>query len=88
MKLKLKVKIVAGSEERTVNVEVPQPEVETGAETETKTKSDTYEALLARLGINPVEVLVLCNGRPVPEDEKVTSEAEAKIEIIRIVSGG
>jgi len=86
VKPRLKVKIVAGSEERTVNVEVPQPEVETGAETETK--SDTYEALLARLGINPVEVLVLCNGRPVPEDEKVTSEAEAKIEIIRIVSGG
>ena len=88
MKVRVKVKIVAGSEERTVNVEVPQPEVETEteAETETETKSDTYEALLARLGINPVEVLVLSNGRPVPEDEKVASEAE--IEIIRIVSGG
>ena len=84
MKVRVKVKIVAGSEERTVNVEVPRPEVETEAETETK--SDTYEALLARLGINPVEVLVLSNGRPVPEDEKVASEAE--IEIIRIVSGG
>ncbi|MCW7073160.1 MAG: MoaD/ThiS family protein [Methanophagales archaeon] len=84
MKVRVKVKIVAGSEERTVNVEVPQSEVETEAETETK--SDTYEALLARLGINPVEVLVLSNGRPVPEDEKVASEAE--IEIIRIVSGG
>ncbi|MCD6209909.1 MAG: MoaD/ThiS family protein [Methanophagales archaeon] len=84
MKDRVKVKIVAGSEERTVNVEVPQSEVETEAETETK--SDTYEALLARLGINPVEVLVLSNGRPVPEDEKVASEAE--IEIIRIVSGG
>ena len=86
MKVRVKVKIVAGSEERTVNVEVPQPEVETETEAETKTKSDTYEALLARLGINPVEVLVLSNGRPVPEDEKVASEAE--IEIIRIVSGG
>jgi len=84
VKVRVKVKIVAGSEERTVNVEVPQPEVET--ETEAETKSDTYEALLARLGINPVEVLVLSNGRPVPEDEKVASEAE--IEIIRIVSGG
>jgi len=84
VKVRVKVKIVAGSEERTVNVEVPQSEVETEAETETK--SDTYEALLARLGINPVEVLVLSNGRPVPEDEKVASEAE--IEIIRIVSGG
>ena len=84
MKLRLKVKIVAGLEERTVNVEVSKTETEA----ETETKSDTYEALLARLGINPVEVLVLCNGRPVPEDEKVTSEAEAKIEIIRIVSGG
>jgi len=84
VKVRVKVKIVAGSEERTVNVEVPQPEVET--ETEAETKSDTYEALLARLGINPVEVLVLSNGRPVPEDEKVASESE--IEIIRIVSGG
>jgi len=82
VKLRLKVKIVAGSEERTVNVEVSKTETEGGGE------ADTYEALLARLGINPVEVLVLCNGRPVPEDEKVTSEAEAKIEIIRIVSGG
>ena len=74
--MKLRLKIVAGSEERTVDVEVS----DTGA------GADTYEALLARLGINPVEVIVLCNGRPVPEDEEVNGGGE--IEIIRIVSGG
>ena len=74
--MKLRLKIVAGSEERTVNVEVS----DTGA------GADTYESLLARLGINPVEVIVLCNGRPVPEDEEVNGGGE--IEIIRIVSGG
>jgi len=74
--VKLRLKIVAGSEERTVNVEVPDTEAE----------ADTYESLLARLGINPVEVIVLCNGRPVPEDEEVNGGGE--IEIIRIVSGG
>jgi len=74
--VKLRLKIVAGSEERNVDVEVP----DTGAE------ADTYESLLARLGINPVEVIVLCNGRPVPEDEEVNGGGE--IEIIRIVSGG
>ena len=78
--MKLRLKIVAGSEERTVNVEVS----DTGAEG--RGEADTYEALLARLGINPVEVIVLCNGRPVPEDEKVNGGGE--IEIIRIVSGG
>ena len=74
--MKLRLKIVAGSEERTVDVEVS----DTGA------GADTYEALLERLGINPVEVIVLCNGRPVPEDEEVNGGGE--IEIIRIVSGG
>jgi len=78
--VKLRLKIVAGSEERTVNVEVS----DTGAEG--RGEADTYEALLARLGINPVEVIVLCNGRPVPEDEEVNGGGE--IEIIRIVSGG
>ncbi|NQE46572.1 Small archaeal modifier protein 2 [ANME-1 cluster archaeon GoMg2] len=48
-------------------------------------EDDTYECVLAKLGVNPVEVLVLRNGRPVPEDEEV---AEGEITIIRIVSGG
>ncbi len=48
--------------------------------------ADTYEDLLARLGINPVEVIVLCDGKPVPEDDKVAVDSELKI--IRIVSGG
>ncbi len=66
-----RVKIVAGGEtERIVEV----------------TQTDTYERLLARLGINPVEVIVLCDGRPVPEDEEIAINSE--IEIIRIVSGG
>jgi len=80
--VKLRLKIVAGSEERNVDVEVS--DTEAGAEG--RGEADTYEALLARLGINPVEVIVLCNGRPVPEDEEVNGGGE--IEIIRIVSGG
>ena len=84
MKLRLKVKIVAGSEERNVDVDVEVPQRE--SEPEANTHAYTYEALLARLGINPVEVIVLCNGRPVPEDEEVNGGGE--IEIIRIVSGG
>ncbi len=50
------------------------------------TQADTYERLLARLGINPVEVIVLCDGKPVPEDEEVAINSEIKI--IRIVSSG
>ncbi len=49
------------------------------------TEGDTYEHVLKQLGVNPVEVLVLRNGKPVPEDEEV---AEGEITIIRIVSGG
>ncbi len=49
-------------------------------------QGDTYEALLMRLGINPVEVIVLCDGRSVPEDDEVDITGEVKI--IRIVSGG
>jgi len=82
--VKLRLKIVAGSEERTVNVELS--DTGAGAEAEGRGEADTYEALLARLGINPVEVIVLCNGKPVPEDEEVNGGGE--IEIIRIVSGG
>ena len=64
------VKIVAGeTEERSIEV----------------SQADTYEHVLKQLGVNPVEVLVLRNGKPVPEDEEV---AEGEITIIRIVSGG
>ncbi|PXF51441.1 MAG: hypothetical protein C4B55_03350 [Candidatus Methanophagaceae archaeon] len=52
---------------------------------------DTYESVLERLGINPVEVVVLRDGKPVPEDEKVVvsgKKGEVKIKIVRIVSGG
>ena len=49
---------------------------------------DTYENVLEKLGINPVEVLVLRNGKPVPEDEKVSTWNTGDITIIRIVSGG
>ena len=52
---------------------------------------ETYESVLEKLGINPVEVVVLRDGEPVPEDEKVVvsgKKGEVKIKIVRIVSGG
>lgn len=51
---------------------------------------DTYETVLEKLHINPVEVLVLRNGKPVPEDELVgeTNNNTGEITIIRIVSSG
>ena len=52
---------------------------------------DTYENVLEKLKINPVEVLVLRNGKPVPEDETVAvdkNKNKISIVILRIVSGG
>ncbi len=71
--VRVSVRVRAGAG-KGVEVEVSIPE------------RSTYEDLLAHLKLNPVEVIVLCNGRVVPEDEQVDSDAE--IEVIRIVSGG
>ena len=52
---------------------------------------DTYENILEKLGINPVEVIVLREGKPVPEDEKVgvsKNKEEITITIAQIVSSG
>ncbi len=54
-------------------------------------RDDTYENVLEKLDINPVEVVVLREGKPVPEDEKVDiniNKGEMDIKVIRIVSGG
>jgi len=67
----VKVRILAGKEEER-NVEISEGE--------------TYESLLEKLGLNPVEVIVLHDGEPVPEDERVRKGG--KIEIIRVVSSG
>ena len=50
----------------------------------------TYETVLETLTINPEEVVVLCNGKPVPDDEPVAEKtaARAEITIIRIISVG
>jgi sulfur carrier protein ThiS len=71
--MELKVKIVADKEEER-RLEV--------------SNDDTYEKLLEKLGINPVEVVVLCNSKPVPEDEKLEDINNGEVTIIRIVSGG
>lgn len=75
--MEAKVKIIAGKEEEK-RIEVLQ--------------DDTYEKVLEKLNINPVEVLVLRGGKPVPEDETVSgnnkNEEKIDIMIIRIVSGG
>jgi sulfur carrier protein ThiS len=72
--MKIKVKIVADKvKERSIEV----------------LQDDTYENVLEKLEINPVEVVVLRNGKPVPEDEKVdVNKNKGEITIIRIVSGG
>lgn len=72
--MEIVVKIVADIEEE-IRIEVMQ--------------GDTYETVLEKLKINPVEVVVLHSGKPVPEDEKVDIKKNSgAITIIRIVSGG
>lgn len=44
------------------------------------------EDLLEALGLNPEEVLVLLNGKLVPEDKLLPENAE--LEIVSVVSGG
>ena len=50
----------------------------------------TYKQVVEELGINPEEVLVLRDGVPVPDDERVAEKGapETEITIIRIVSRG
>ena len=73
--MELKVKILAGKEEEK-KMEIAD--------------DDTYGEVLEKLKINLEEVVVLRNGKPVPEDERVadTNTASAEITIIRIVSVG
>ncbi len=69
------MKILAGKEEER-RIEV--------------SNGDTYENVLEKLKLNPVEVVVLRDGKPVPEDEKVDNKnkGEIGITVIRIVSVG
>ena len=73
--MELRVKILAGKEEEK-RIEIAD--------------DDTYEKMLEKLNINPEEVVVLHNGKPVPEDERVAdnNNASREITIIRIVSVG
>jgi len=73
--MELRVKILAGKEdERRIEI----------------ANDDTYAKVLEKLKINLEEVVVLHNGKPVPEDERVadTNTASVEITIIRIVSAG
>jgi sulfur carrier protein len=45
---------------------------------------ETYADLLGEVGLNPHEVAVLVEGRPVPEDRAADSDAT----VVRLVSGG
>jgi len=74
--MELRVKILADKEEER-RVEI--------------SNGDTYGNVLEKLKINPEEVIVLCNGKPVPEDEKLDvnkNKEEVDITIIGVVSGG
>ncbi|MFB6146052.1 MAG: ubiquitin-like small modifier protein 2 [Halobacteriaceae archaeon] len=44
----------------------------------------TYADLLDEVGLNPHEVAVLVDGRPVPADETATDSAR----VVRLVKGG
>jgi len=74
--MELRVKILADKvEERGVEI----------------SNGDTYENVLKKLKINPEEVIVLRNGKPVPEDEKLDinkNKEEVDITIIGVVSRG
>jgi sulfur carrier protein ThiS len=68
-----------------------QIQAETEQEKQIQVADDaTYERVVEELGINPEEVLVLRNGVPVPDDERVAEKGalDAEITIIRIVSRG
>lgn len=73
--MNVKVQILAGKAEERI--------VEVGDDA-------TYETVLELLKITPEEVIVLRNGQPVPEDERLSEHGEAcpAITIIRIVSSG
>lgn len=73
--MELNVKLVADKEEER-RIEIAD--------------DDTYETVLERLELNLEEVVVLRNGKPVPEDEHVADKENVsdEITIIRIVSGG
>ncbi|MHC1610582.1 MAG: ubiquitin family protein [Candidatus Methanospirareceae archaeon] len=77
--MRVRVKILAGKEgeeEKGRMIEIAD--------------DDTYETVLEKLNLNLEEVIVLHNGKPVPEDERVAdkSDASGEIKIIRIVSAG
>ena len=73
--MEVTIRILAGSEE--------EKRIDVGDD-------DTYETVLEKLNINPVEVIVLRNGKPVPEDERVSDKKNGSTEItvIRIISAG
>jgi sulfur carrier protein ThiS len=48
--------------------------------------ANSVETLLSHLGINPDEVLVMCNGALVTDDELL--DEEDKIKLLSVVSGG
>ena len=47
---------------------------------------ETVAKLLIELGINPIEVMVVKNGKLVPEQTEIGSDDE--VQIIRIAHGG
>lgn len=56
-----------------------------GDQTVTLSAGATYGELARELGYSPHEVTVLIDGRPVPEDQKVT---ESSVTVLRLVKGG
>jgi sulfur carrier protein len=57
-----------------------------GSRKEMAVDDTTIEDVLKRLGINPVEVIVVKNGKIVSEEE--TADSGDELKIIRVVHGG
>ncbi|PSQ43403.1 small archaeal modifier protein 2 [Halobacteriales archaeon SW_7_68_16] len=55
------------------------------AEHDLSVPDPTYADLLAELDLSPHEVSVLVDGRPVPEDQPVTTD---HVEVVRLIKGG
>lgn len=57
-----------------------------GSRKEMAVDDTTIEDVLKRLGINPVEVIVVKNGKIVSEEE--TADSGDELKIVRVVHGG
>lgn len=71
-----------GTKEEMMHVTV---DIQGGDTHEFTVTDETYADLLAAMDLSPHEVSVLVEGRPVPEDQPVTTDS---VTVIRLIKGG